>query len=166
MGGRRLQTDLGPISLALVEARSSQIDFASLADANDVSHLDYLLKTGNKPKENSATQIIFFEGSSEISGRTDFQFYEMLKRLKCLLVDVALSEEIHIEKSAEFKFDLEFFGEINISIESDAKKIAFTICLNKNSSKQFLEMEIHNLSLILCGRLGKYVSIKIEDQGN
>lgn len=163
MSGKRLQTDLGPISLALFEVDQGKIDLLPAANPKDVLRLHGLMNTNYRPgQENGGRDVLEAEGSLS-SCQLDDHSGEAFKKLADALVELHPRTEKNSGSSIAATFVLPNFGNVLIVAQADDEKIAFDLVVSERSACEWLQRELESLTRILRARLGKPVIISIHD---
>lgn len=163
MSGKRLQTDLGPISLALFDIDSGKIDLLPAANPKDVLRLHGLMNTSNRAaQEDGSHDVLEAEGSLS-SSTIEENSGEAFKKLADALFQLHPRIEKNSGSSIAATFVLPFFGNVLIVAQADEEKIAFDLVVSERSACEWLQKELESLTRILRARLGKPVTISIHD---
>lgn len=163
MSGKRLQTDLGPISLELFEVDSGKVDLLPVANPKDVLRLHGLMNTNNHADlEDGGRDVLEAEGSLS-SCKIEDNSGEAFKKLADALFQLYPRTQKNSGSSLAATFVLPFFGHVLIVAQADEEKIAFDMVVSEHFACEWLQKELESLTRILRARLGKPVTINIHD---
>lgn len=162
MSSKRLQTDLGPLSLALVEVSSDEGVRFERANASDVLRLNGLLKLGHgkDSKDNlpdaalDGIAVAPDTGTGEIKESPD----ELVEALFAVFPGY-LAENC----SAAINLCLDSLGDITVFVTRARGKFSFELQTANPATHQWLNSILDALSHVIGSRLGSPVSIRILD---
>ncbi len=164
MTGRRLQTDLGPISLPLVEIGAGSSDSLKAADSADIQRMNTLLALSGRsiherPEQNSVPDELL-----PISRSAEFQANNLPKNISEMLIYLGLLNEDKSVSSVAVTIQLESLGKITIVVGIKDNVIIFEMQIEDMQAREILKNEISSLQQVLCERLDRKVIVKINNK--